>query len=201
MIKKLALVIAAALTGGVFGLAFAVHRFGQTERAVKADAIVVLGARVLPGGVPSGALRARAEKAAQLYAQGYAPKIIFSGGLGDNGPSEALVAREVAMSLGVPKSACVLEDQSHSTEENARFTLKLVKPTEQILVVSDPYHLLRARQLFRSMGREVFVSPALMSDRNMTALDRVYWTCREAFALLLHPRLLVARAPSMLPNR
>src|SRR4051794_31314946 len=93
MLKKLAVVIAAILTAGVFGLAFVVDRFGQQERAKKADAIVVLGARVLPGGIPSGALRARVEKAVELYKKGYAPKLIFSGGVGHNGPSEAQVGR------------------------------------------------------------------------------------------------------------
>ncbi|MFL5320257.1 MAG: YdcF family protein [Myxococcaceae bacterium] len=195
MLKKLVILVAGIFTAGVFGLAFVVHRFGQVERARKADAIVVLGARVMRSGVPSGALRARVEKAVQLYDQGYAPKIIFSGGVGHHGPSEAEVGRTLAMSLGVPESACVLEANSHSTEENARFSLALTKPSESLLVVSDPYHLLRARQIFRSMGRDVSVSPALMSERNFGALDLAYWTCREAFALLLHPRLLVAQQP------
>src|SRR3954470_7529970 len=119
LMKKLVILVAGLFTAGVFGLAFIVHRFGQVERARKSDAIVVLGARVLRGGVPSGALRARVEKAVELYLQGYAPKIIFSGGVGHNAPSEAQVARELAVSLGVPESACVLEEQSHSTEENA----------------------------------------------------------------------------------
>lgn len=195
MLKRLVIVAAGVITAGVFGLAFIVSRFGQVDRAAKADAIVVLGARVLRGGVPSGALRARVEKAVSLYLRGYAPRVIFSGGVGDFGPSEAEVARDLAVALGVPESACVLEAESHSTEENAKFVVKTVPEAKALLVVSDPYHLLRARQIFRTFGREVFVSPALMSDRNMNAIDRFYWTCREAFALLVHPRLLLARAP------
>ncbi len=65
-----------------------------------------------------------------------------------------------------------------------------------MVVVSDPYHLLRARQYFRLHGFEVATSPAFLTERNMRALDRFYWTVREAFALLLHPLVLFAREPS-----
>lgn len=193
--KKALIVLAGILTAGVFGLAFIVDRFGQRQMQVKGDALVVLGARVLPGGVPSGALRARVEKAVALYLRGVAPRLVFSGGVGEHEPSEAKVMRDLAVSLGVPEEVCLLEEQSHSTDENARFSLNLVEPDARIVLVSDPYHLLRARQVFRTYGREVMVAPALMTDRNLSLIDRVYWTFREAWVLLLRPSLLVARAP------
>jgi uncharacterized SAM-binding protein YcdF (DUF218 family) len=186
------------LTCGVFGLAFVVDRFGQRERATRADVVVVLGARVLPGGVPSPALLARIEKAVDLYHQGLAPRLLFSGGVGVNPPSEASVMRDVAVRLGVPAEACLLEEQSHSTEQNARFSTTLLRSlgARRVVVVSDPYHLLRARQYFRLHGFEVSTSPAFLTERNLSAFDRFYWTVREAFALLAHPRVLLAREPS-----
>jgi uncharacterized SAM-binding protein YcdF (DUF218 family) len=192
------LVTVGVLTCGVFGLAFVVDRFGQREHATRADVVVVLGARVLPGGVPSPALRARIEKAVDLYHQGVAPRLLFSGGVGVNPPSEASVMRDVAVRLGVPAEACLLEEQSHSTEQNARFSTALLRSlgARRVVVVSDPYHLLRARQYFRLHGLEVATSPALLTERNMRALDRFYWTVREALALLAHPRVLFARGPS-----
>jgi uncharacterized SAM-binding protein YcdF (DUF218 family) len=197
-LQRLLFALAGVVTCGVFGLAWRVDRFGQRERAVPADAIVVLGARVLPGGVPSGALFARVEKAVELYRQGLAPRLIFSGGVGVNPPSEAQVMRALAVELGVPSEACLLEEQSHSTAQNARFSAELLRGlgARRVVVVSDPYHLLRARQYFRLQGFEVATSPALLTERNMNAVDRVYWTVREAFALLLHPRVLLARPPA-----
>jgi uncharacterized SAM-binding protein YcdF (DUF218 family) len=192
------LVLLGVLTCGVFGLAFVVDRFGQRERATRADVVVVLGARVLPGGAPSPALRARIQKAVDLYHQGVAPRLLFSGGVGVNPPSEARVMRDIAVRLGVPAEACLLEEQSHSTEQNARFSTQLLRSlgARRVVVVSDPYHLLRARQYFRLHGLEVATSPALLTERNMRALDRFYWTVREALALLAHPRVLLAREPS-----
>lgn len=187
-----------ALTFCVLGLAFAVDRFGQRDRARRAPAIVVLGARVLEGGVPSGALQARAERAAELYRQGLAPLVIFSGGRGRYPPAEAEAARDLALSRGVPASACELEMESHSTGENAAFTARLLRARgiSEVILVSDPYHLLRARQHFWRQGVRVHTSPALLSERHLGLLERWYWTVREAFALLLHPSLWFAREPA-----
>ncbi|MBZ4416089.1 YdcF family protein [Myxococcus sp. RHSTA-1-4] len=200
-LRRLLLVAGGALTFGVFGLAWVVDRFGQRERAEAADAVVVLGARVLPGGVPSGALRARTEKAVELYQRGLAPRLVFSGGVGVNPPSEARVMLALATRLGVPEAACTLEEESHSTEENARLAVKLLRGlgARRVVVVSDPYHLLRARQYFRLNGLDVATSPALETERNLSPVDRFYWTVREAIALLLHPRVLLARAPAPTP--
>ena len=187
-----------AATGGLFGLAFVVDHFGQRDRAVAAEVVVVLGARVLPGGEPSPALRARVERAVALYHQGLAPRLLFSGGVGLHPPSEAHVMRELALRLGVPARACLLEDQSRSTEENARGCARVLGAlgARRVVVVSDPFHLLRARQYFRLHGLEVATSPALVPGRTLSARDRFYWTLREAAALLLHPRVLFARAPT-----
>ncbi|NVJ22394.1 MULTISPECIES: YdcF family protein [Myxococcus] len=195
--RRLLVVSVGVVTCGVFGLAWAVDRFGQRERVESSDAVVVLGARVLAGGVPSGALRARTEKAVELYRRGVAPRLVFSGGVGVHPPSEARAMLALAMRLGVPEEACVLEEESHSTDDNARLTAKLLRElgARRVVVVSDPYHLLRARQYFRLNGFEVSTSPALETERNLHWVDRFYWTVREAIALLLHPRVLWARAP------
>lgn len=186
------------VTFGLWGLAFVVDRFGQHERAVPSDVVVVLGARVLPDGQPSPALRARIEKAVDLYHQGVAPRLLFSGGVGLYPPAEARVMRDLAVRLGVPPEACLTEEQSHSTEQNARFSADVLRSlgARRVVVVSDPYHLLRARQYFRLQGFEVATSPALLTERNQFLSDRIYWTVREAAALLLHPRVLLAREPS-----
>ena len=186
------------LTCGVLGLAFAVDRFGQRDRARRTQAIVVLGARVLESGAPSGALQARVERGAALYQQGLAPLVVFSGGVGRHPPAEALAARDLALSLGVPPGACAVEVESHSTAENAALTARLLRARglSEVILVSDPYHLLRARQYFWRAGIRVLPSLALLSERNLSLPERCYWTVREAFAILLHPALWFAREPT-----
>src|SRR5262245_32250067 len=105
----------------VVSLAVAVDAFGRIDRARASPAIVLLGASVRPGGVASPALEARAAHAAHLYRQGLAPLLLLSGGTPEGPPSEAEVARALVVRAGVPASACIVEDRSRSTFENARF--------------------------------------------------------------------------------
>jgi uncharacterized SAM-binding protein YcdF (DUF218 family) len=137
------------------------------------------------------------EKAVALFREGVAPVILFSGGVGLNAPAESEVARALAIQLGVPQSACWTENHSPSTQENAAFSAQWlrVRGIAEVVLVSDPYHLLRARQYFFREGILAHPSPARMTGRPLHPLDRLYWTCREALALVVHPWLLWTCAP------
>ena len=197
MWKKIRALAAVAVLGLVAG-GIAVDRFGTTTELEPAPVIVVLGARVLEGGVASGPLRSRVERAVELYRSGLADTLLFSGGVGGFPPSEARVARNIAVSLGVPEEACILEEESHSTAENARFSAQILRGrgVRRVLLVSDPYHLFRARQNFRLQGIDAIPVPALLTERHRTLPSRTYWTLREVLALLRRPALLWARAPT-----
>ena len=89
-----------------------------------------------------------ARRAAELYHQGYAPKILFTGGLGRNTEGllpepEAVRFAKVAIACGVPECDIILEDKSTNTKENIDFTRnKLVElglPHERILGVHQPF--------------------------------------------------------------
>lgn len=95
-------------------VALLLDRFGQVERAQSAPAIVVLGARVLADGTPGDSLRARVRKAAALYRQGLAGKMILTGGQGDHGRPESVVAADLAVSLGIPAGDILRETRSRT---------------------------------------------------------------------------------------
>src|SRR3954467_8511816 len=93
----------------VLALAWRVDRESHREPSTaNAKAILVLGARVLPSGHAAPALQYRPERAAQLYLSGRAPLIFFSGGSAKALPSEASIARDLAVAAGVPPGSCVL---------------------------------------------------------------------------------------------
>lgn len=119
-------------------------------------AIVVLGARVQPDGRASPALERRMRVAISLYRSGVAPLLVLSGG-GRQTVPEAEVMRDLARAAGLPESALVLEPRSRSTLENATETAKLLAATGRpaIVLVTDGYHALRARLLFRLAGLHV----------------------------------------------
>ena len=99
-----------------------------------------------------------ARRAAELYHQGYAPKVLFTGGLGRNTQGllpepEAVRFARVAMDQGVPAQDILLEDQSANTAENIRFTRRLLEekglPHGRILGVHQPF---MERRIQAAMG-------------------------------------------------
>jgi uncharacterized SAM-binding protein YcdF (DUF218 family) len=103
----------------------------------KSDCILVLGShdpRV-------------AERGAELYLQGFAPVLIFSGGLGNFtqglwDEAEADKFAKIAISLGVPEEAILIENKSTNTGENILFTKELLKVNgldpETFILVQKP---------------------------------------------------------------
>lgn len=129
-----------------------------------ADAIVVLGATVLPGGEPSGSLRARAEGGAALYHLGVAPLVVTTGAHHRNPPGEAVVARGILLAQGVPEAAILIEEKSRDTKGNLLFARGLLPGARRIYVVTEPFHMGRALHLAREQGFDPMpwpvVSPA-----------------------------------------
>ncbi|MGA2279597.1 MAG: YdcF family protein [Verrucomicrobiota bacterium] len=108
---------------------------------VKADVIVVLG----------GGSHERPERAAELFKEHAAPRIIISG-LGDYE-----INRRLLIAAGVPADAIELETQSRTTRENALFTVKLLREQKPrgVILVTSWYHSRRAVACFRHYAPEI----------------------------------------------
>ncbi len=171
--------------------------FARVEATVPADAILILGASVWPGERPSPILLSRVEAGVTLYKQGYAPRIIVSGGLGKFPPSEAEVMRRVAVSMGVPPDDILVEDQSHSTMTNIRNSARIMAAHgwRSVLLVTDPYHEFRACRGAADTGLEVHPAPATDSPGWTIPRLRAYYTIREVFAVIAYEILRVGRWP------
>ena len=104
-----------------------------------------------------------AERGAQLFLEGWARLIAFSGGRGAitrtlwNEPEAERFAR-IAISLGVPRERILLETNSTNTGENIKFTKKLFEERgldpQQFIVVQKPYMERRAFATFRKFWPE-----------------------------------------------
>lgn len=147
------------------------------------DVIIVAGCRVDPNGQPSLALQRRTRLAVELWSQGRAPVIVFTGGVGTFPPSEARAAADYATQQGLPPEAAVLEERSTSTEENARFAASLLQDLGlahgRALLVTDGYHTFRARRVFAQRFAEV---DAVGSQPSWSVRTR--GALREVFAVL-----------------
>jgi uncharacterized SAM-binding protein YcdF (DUF218 family) len=144
-----------------------VYRGGSVfpEGGVPDEAAVVLGTQVLPGGRPSGPLRARTLHAARLYVAGEVGLVIPTGGVGEHPPSEAEVAAGVLRGAGVPEECILVEGEARNTRESARLVAAMARERgiRSVLLVTDPLHCVRAVGAFRAEGLSVRASPAYAS--------------------------------------
>src|SRR5918999_3445834 len=159
-----------------------VERAGQRDEARTADAIVVLGAAQYVGR-PSPVLRARVDHAVSLWKRGLAPTLILTGGTGvGDTTSEAAVARKYAMSTGVPDHAIVIERHGRTTSESMQAVARIMDDREKstVILVSDPFHMLRLSILARRHGLEPYTSPTRTSPITSNREERWKYMVSES---------------------
>lgn len=176
---RIALALAVIGMIAVSALAALIVIYGAQDQVRPADVIIVLGAGEM------GTQR-RTQHAVQLYQAGFAPYVLCSGGYrGPDGRREAEVCADLAQAAGVPISAIMLEPDSRTTEQNARYAAEILRRRswESAVVVSDSFHLLRARWLFTREGVTVWTSPATRFGQAGNAPETLYFLLREIGAL------------------
>ena len=99
-----------------------------------------------------------AARCAELYHQGYGPKILFTGGLGRNTAgmwtrAEAERFADVALAAGVPEEDIIIENKATNSAENILFTrdklAELGILVKRILAVHKPF---MERRVMAAMG-------------------------------------------------
>ena len=152
-----------------------------------ADAIVVFGAAEYVGH-PSPVLRARLDHAYNLFERGLAPVIITTGGAGkDPHFSEGQVGRDYLEARGVPDGNLIAETQGGDTEESAKRVAVILRANDlhSCLLVSDAYHMFRAKQMMSAQGITVYISPRPYSIPK-TFVGRYVAALRESVSYLLY---------------
>ena len=114
-----------------------------------------------PSGKPSPSLRRRVDHAVVVARRSPGAVLVTSGGTGNAPVSEAEAMRLLAVEAGFPADRIVLEDRSTSTLEHARFVSAMAAAAgwRTLCLVTDRYHLPRAKFLFRRFGLEVIGDP------------------------------------------
>lgn len=141
------------LLAGVLVIAVVVT--GERYTPQQADAIIVLGAGLRRDGRAGDALTRRSLWAAEAYGDGYAPRIICTGGITESRPrSESSACRELLINNGVPPEAIFIEERSRSTIENALYAHQIMQANgwQSALLVTDSFHMLRASWIFNTQG-------------------------------------------------
>lgn len=140
------------------------HMHQQLE---KADCIFVLGShdtRV-------------ADRGAELWLQGWAPLLIFSGGLGNVTKgiwteTEADKFAAIAIKKGVPEEAILVENKSTNTGENIVFTQQLLQSKnldpQTFILVQKPY---MERRTYATFARQWPGKKMMVTSPQITLAD------------------------------
>jgi uncharacterized SAM-binding protein YcdF (DUF218 family) len=120
--------------------------------------------------------KAVATRGARLFLDGWAPLLIFSGGLGAITrhlwrEPEADQFAKIAVAMGVPKDKILIENRSTNTGENVLFTKHLLAErhidARKFIVVQKPYMERRAYATFKKLWPDqelVVTSPQVPFD-------------------------------------
>lgn len=162
-------------------LSIIIVRYGTIDRAQAADVIVVLG------GGPSSTER-RTAHAITLYEQGYADRIICSGGSDGVPLTAGKRCFDELVRGGVPPAAIIQETHSLSTEENALEVSAIMRANDwrDAVLVTDNFHLWRAMILFRERDVTVYTSPVQATQPALGMRDYGLSLVRELAATTWH---------------
>jgi len=164
LLKRLTLATLVALGAALVAVGvvyYEVSRQAGRDEARRADAIVVLGAAQY-NGRPSPVLKARLDHALELYERELANRIIATGGQGLGAKfSEGEVSRRYLSEHGVPAEFITVETTGQSTMQSVAVVGEIMDrmQLDSCIVVSDDYHMHRAKKMLEEIGLTVYGSP------------------------------------------
>ena len=149
--------------------------YQSTRNEVRSvDAIVVLGAAQWDG-IPSPVLKARLDHALELHEEEVAPFIVTTGSKqrGDRF-TEAYAGLTYLLDRGIPENAIIVVVDGFNTYQSLSATSSALQRAgvgNKVLLVSDPYHALRAKEIAREVGLNPLFSPTNL-DSSFSQLVR-----------------------------
>lgn len=167
---------------------------GRRDDAQRADAIVVLGAAQYEGR-PSPVLKARLDHAAELWGRGLAPHMIVTGGRGvGDTTSEAAVGMRYLIQRGVPADSIAMDMEGLTTSQSMVAVRRFLGPKRYpaVILVSDPFHMLRLSILSRRLHMIPLGSPTRTSPISTRFGQQLRYVLAESlkapYALLMGAR-------------
>jgi uncharacterized SAM-binding protein YcdF (DUF218 family) len=172
----------------VTSTALAIWWTARQDSRPSSDAIVVLGSAQY-NGVPSSIFEARLEHAIALYDDGVAPVIVTVGGKADGDQfTEAEAGQRYLADAGVPDDALLAVPEGVDTLESMRAvsTAFTGRGWSSAILVSDPWHAMRAERMAEDAGLAAESSPTRQGPAVQTRATQFRYILRETAAYLLY---------------
>lgn len=154
---------------------------GVTDDISPSDIAVVLGNKVNPDGSPSPRLKARLDRAVELYQTGQVRQLLVSGATGIEGVPEGDAMRAYLLTQGIPSEAILVDNAGVDTWSTALNTVRTMRAEnlESAIVVTQYFHVARTQLAFQKAGLIVGSAHARYFE-----LRDFYSTCREVPAYI-----------------
>ena len=172
----------------VTSTALAIWWTARQDSRPGSDAILVLGSAQY-NGVPSSIFEARLEHAIALYEDGVAPVIVTVGGKADGDQfAEAEAGQQYLADAGIPDDALLAVPQGGDTLESIRAvsTAFTERGWSSAVLVSDPWHAMRAERRAEDAGLDAESSPTRQGPAVQTRATQFRYILRETAAYLLY---------------
>ncbi len=172
----------------VVSTATAIWWTARQDSQPHSDAIVVLGSAQY-NGVPSSIFEARLEHALELYEDGVAPVVVTVGGKADGDQfTEAASGRDYLAEAGVPEDALLAVEEGVDTLESMRAvgTVFHERGWDSAVLVTDPWHAMRAERMAEDAGITADSSPTRQGPAVQTRTTQFRYILRETAAYLYY---------------
>ena len=156
---------------------------GLADTKENADLAVVFGNTVNKDGTLSPRLKARLDKAIELYRNHRVKEVLVSGGFGKEGYWEGNEMQKYLVENKIPPQKIITDNYGDNTEKTVVHTIKIADSLQykSIVSVSQYYHQTRVKKLFK---KHHFNNVTSSSPKYFEARD-IYSVFREFFAYYL----------------
>lgn len=183
--RLLAAVLLSAL-GIVLWTAGQVWWVARQDDRPRSDAIVVLGASQYDGR-PSAVFQARLDHAKSLYDDGVAPRIVtLGGGAPGDRTTEAQAGADYLRRHGVENVVAIEVGRDTLQSLQALRVEFADRKWSSAVLVTDPWHSLRARRMARDLGLRAATSPTRSGPSNASRATEARYVARETAAYLYY---------------
>jgi vancomycin permeability regulator SanA len=153
---------------------------GLTDEIQAADVAIVFGNTVNSNGEPAPRLRARLDKAYEIYQTEIIEKIVVSGGIGKEGVDEAQAMKDYLVGKDISEDDIIVDSKGNDTFSTAKnlFQFMSENDTSSAIVVTQFFHVPRAKLALQRFGIQFIYS----AHADYFELRDIYSTMREVIA-------------------
>lgn len=151
---------------------------GLKTQPVKSKYAIIFGNKVNIDGSLSNRLKARLDKALDLYNDSLVEIFFVSGGLGKEGHYEARVMANYLIANGIPEEIVKIDDFGNTTWLTALNFKNMVPHCQSVIVVTQYYHISRAKLACKKAGicQVSDASPNYFEWRDLYSLFREFFS-------------------------